>query len=63
MEAEEKCPTIPGLGSRLYWPFEDPAEFQGSEQEKLAKFREVRDKIQEQIKAWLKERGIPGNVS
>jgi len=57
-KAEKECPKIPGVGSRLYWPFEDPAEFQGSEEEKLAKFKEVRDKIHEQIKAWLAERGI-----
>jgi arsenate reductase (thioredoxin) len=40
-KAEETCPTIPGLGLRLYWPFEDPVAFQGNEAEKLAKFREV----------------------
>ncbi len=55
---EEACPTIPGISTRLYWPFEDPAALQGTEEEKLAKFREIRDKINEKIKAWLKERGI-----
>ena len=61
VKAEEQCPTIPDVSTRLYWPFEDPAAFQGTEEEKLAKFREIRDKIDEKTKAWLKERGIMGN--
>jgi arsenate reductase len=53
-EAEESCPTtFPGIGQRLYWPFEDPSAFTGSEDEKLAKFREVRDQIEQRIKTWL----------
>jgi arsenate reductase len=61
IKAEEVCPTIPGVSTRLYWPFEDPAAFQGTEEEKLAKFREIRDQINEKTKAWLKERGIKEN--
>jgi arsenate reductase len=61
VKAEEQCPTIPGVGTRMYWPFEDPAAFQGTEEEKLAKFREIRDKINERTKEWLKERGIKEN--
>ena len=60
-KAEQTCPTIPGASTRLYWPFEDPAAFQGTEEEKLAKFREVRDEINEKIKTWLKDRGIAEN--
>jgi arsenate reductase len=55
-EAEASCPTtFPGIFQRLYWPFEDPAAFTGSEDEKLAKFREVRDQIEQRIKTWLAE--------
>ena len=55
-EAEERCPTtFPGIGRRLRWSFEDPSAFGGSEGEKLAKFREVRDGIEQQIKTWLAE--------
>ena len=60
-KAEEDCPTLPDVSTRLYWPIEDPAAFQGTEAEKLAKFREVRDQINEKIKTWLKERGIKEN--
>ena len=54
--AEAKCPTFPGVSTRLYWPFEDPAAFPGSDQEKLEKFRDVRDRIQAGILAWLEQR-------
>ena len=57
-KAEEKCPTLPGVSTRLFWPFEDPAKFQGTDEEKLAKFREIRDQIDEKIKTWLKEKGF-----
>lgn len=54
--AEEKCPAVfPGMGQRLHWPFDDPAAFEGTDEEKLAKFREVRDQIEQRIKDWLAE--------
>jgi arsenate reductase len=56
--AERDCPTFPGVSTRLYWPFEDPVVYQGNDEQKLAKFREVRNKIDEQIKTWLKEKKI-----
>ena len=59
-EAEKNCPaTWPGVNSRFHWSFEDPAKFEGSPEEKLAKFREVRDLIQAKIIAWLAEQNIP----
>ena len=61
VKAEEWCPTLPGVSTRLFWPFEDPAAFQGTEEEKLAKFREIRDKINSKTKEWLKERGMMEN--
>jgi arsenate reductase len=48
--ADEKCPIFPGMGQRLHWPFEDPTAFQGSPEEKLAKFRQVRDEIEAKVK-------------
>ena len=51
--AEEKCPIFPGVSVREHWPLEDPAAFEGSDEAKLLKFREVRDQIEERIKAWL----------
>ncbi len=55
-EAEENCPTaFPDVGQRIHWSFEDPAAFVGLDDETLAKFREVRDQIEQRIKAWLAE--------
>ena len=55
-EAEKSCPAIfPGIGQILHWSFEDPAAFVGSDEEKLAKFREVRDRIERRINEWLIE--------
>jgi arsenate reductase len=54
-KAEKKCPIFPGVSVRLFWPVEDPVEFVGSEEEKVNKFREVRDRVDERIKGWLKE--------
>jgi arsenate reductase (thioredoxin) len=54
--ADKKCPAIfPGAGTRLHWPFEDPAGAAGTEEEKLSQFRWVRDQISRHIKAWLQE--------
>jgi arsenate reductase len=53
-KAEKTCPkAFPGVLVRIFWPFDDPAAAVGSQEEKLAKFREVRDQIKGQIKSWL----------
>jgi len=57
-KAEKTCPIIPGVTTRLFWSFEDPAAYEGTEQEKIDKFRQIRDQIHQQIQVWLKERGI-----
>lgn len=52
--ANQSCPRIYPFATRtLYWPFEDPAAFEGTEQERLDKFREVRDLIAVHINEWL----------
>ena len=56
--AEERCPIFPFSTQRLYWPFEDPAAFRGTADETAARFREVRDLIDQRIRAWLREQGI-----
>jgi arsenate reductase len=54
--AEKNCPTtFLGMSHRLHWSFEDPAAFEGSHEEKLAKFRQVRDQIQNKVQQWLAE--------
>jgi len=56
-KAEERCPIFPGMGTRIHWPFEDPAAFEGSDEEKMEKFREIRDQIEKKIKSWIAEPG------
>ena len=52
--AEKHCPRIfPGVGTRLHWDIEDPAAFVGTDDEKLAKFREIRDEISDRIQNWI----------
>ena len=54
--AEKNCPTTwPGVNQRLHWSFEDPAAFEGSEEERLAKFREVRDQIEKKVREWVSQ--------
>jgi len=43
--ADQACPTFPGQLNRHHWGFEDPAHAVGTEEEKLAVFRTVRDQI------------------
>lgn len=57
-KAEEKCPIFPGMGQRLHWAFDDPAAFQGSEEEKLEKFRSVRDEIEARVKEFIQSQAI-----
>ncbi|MFT3892690.1 MAG: arsenate reductase ArsC [Anaerolineales bacterium] len=55
-DADKNCPTVwPGVNTRMHWSFQDPAAVEGSEETKLAKFREVRDLIEARIKDWLAE--------
>ena len=54
--AEERCPTtFPGVSQRMHWAFDDPAAVEGTDEDKLAKFRAVRDQIDRRIHEWLKE--------
>jgi len=54
--AEERCPTaFPGVGQRLHWAFDDPAAVEGTDEVKLAKFREIRDQIDRRIREWLEQ--------
>lgn len=43
--AREKCPVFPATVKFIHWDLGDPAAVQGTEEEKLAAFRKVRDEI------------------
>lgn len=51
--ANGTCPrTWPGAQTRTFMPFDDPADAAGTEQERLAVFRRVRDEIMVVAKTW-----------
>ncbi len=56
---EDKCPVFPGITKRLAWEFDDPATFQGSEDEKRDKTRKVRDGIKSKVESWIEEMRRP----
>ena len=51
--ANEACPVFPAAATRLHWSFDDPSATQGSESERLAVFRRVRDEIKAKLESWL----------
>ena len=53
--AKESCPIFPGAKETLHWPFDDPADATGSQEEQMTVFRTVRDQIREQIAGYLAE--------
>jgi arsenate reductase len=52
--AKQTCPVFPGKYDKIHWDLEDPAEAQGSEEERLAFFRRIRDEIKNNILAFIK---------
>lgn len=50
--ADQACPVYPGQVHRHHWPFDDPAHATGTEEEKLAVFRRVRDEIRRVFEAY-----------
>jgi arsenate reductase len=51
-KADQVCPVFPGQMNRHHWPFDDPAHAQGSDEEKLNVFRQVRDEIRRVFEAY-----------
>ena len=45
----QKCPIFPGLSYRIHWSFEDPSGFEGTDEAKKTKIREVKAQIQKEI--------------
>ncbi len=55
--ARESCPVLPGGRETLHMSFSDPAADDGSDEEKMAVFRRVRDEIRERLLPVLVSRG------
>ncbi len=52
-DAREACPFFPGAARQLHWSFEDPSAATGSDDDRLAVFRRVRDQIADRIRTEL----------
>lgn len=54
--AKEQCPVFPKDAKLIHKSFEDPSEVCGTEQEKMEKYREIRDLIKDFVT------GMPENI-
>jgi arsenate reductase len=55
-ESESKgCPIFAGVTKRLHWPFDDPSQFTGMHEQRLAKARELLEEIRAQIEDFCEE--------
>ncbi|MCC6791597.1 MAG: arsenate reductase ArsC [Thermomicrobiales bacterium] len=52
-DANESCPVFLGARERLHWSFPDPSKATGSDEERLATYRRVRDDIRARIETEL----------
>jgi arsenate reductase (thioredoxin) len=50
--ADQACPIFPGQVNRHHWPFYDPAKAEGTEDQILTVFRQVRDEIRRTFEAY-----------
>jgi arsenate reductase len=48
----ERCPVFPGGGQRLHWGFPDPSALTGTHEDKMERVREIRDRIEAQVRDW-----------
>jgi arsenate reductase len=51
--AKQTCPVFPGAERSAHWAFDDPADAEGSDAERLAVFRRVRDEVNARVKMFV----------
>ena len=56
-DADTRCPHAlwAWTSQKLHWPFDDPAQATGTDEEILGSFRQVRDQIDTRLQSWLVE--------
>jgi arsenate reductase len=52
-DAKESCPYFANAAHQVHWRFDDPAAAEGSDDERLAVYRRVRDEIGAQIEEFV----------
>ena len=60
-QANESCPLFPGTPTRIHWSFPDPSAVQGTEEERLAAFRQVRIALTDHLLRFIEERRVPAH--
>lgn len=60
-KAAEACPFFPGPAQRIHWFYDDPAAVVGTEEERMAAFRAIRDDLRTRIAEWLASLPSPAN--
>lgn len=58
-DAREACPYFPGATEQRHWSLPDPSAATGSEEDRLAVFRSVRDELRRRIETELLWRAEP----
>jgi arsenate reductase len=48
--AKASCPVFPGHTKQIHWSFDDPAAIEGSQEQRLAAFRRVRDELRARLR-------------
>lgn len=56
-DSREACPYFPGAARQVHWRFDDPSAAEGTEEERLAVFRRVRDEMAEDVRGFIEEAG------
>ena len=54
--SEERCRVLIRSFQRHHWPFPDPAQLTGTDEEKLAGIRIIRDSIRQKTEEWCEKR-------
>lgn len=54
-DARESCPVVPSKVEKRHWNLEDPARAEGTDEQILAKFREIRDQIKKHVEQLVEE--------
>ncbi len=52
-QANETCPIFPGRTKSIHWDLKDPAQAEGSEEEKLKTFRQIRKELMSRIEDFI----------
>lgn len=50
----DRCPVFPGVRQQIHWPFPDPADALGSDEEKRLFVRSVRDRIHHAVEDFIR---------